>query len=365
MALASRILRKFRGYILPSHLRTFREVIEAGRSQPGDEKKQFVFFDFTNPEIDLDAGRYIFALVRDFEECGFISCYRRNFPFLSNLRYKRYKSILLERPFRVCNSLSGLPTGSVAAVVTDRKRSRITGTKIIRVLYDERLPRNEGEVSMPFPVYPKLYEQLRTLKKIEVERERPWRCFFAGTVTEKYGRDILPTRFGKMSRLGILKTLKSQLSPTEVFEIESGAHLPRDGACVVLAGKSYRVPLEQWFPTLAQADFFLACPGGSMPLCHNLIEAMAVGTIPILEYPEYLDPALRDGVNCLAFSGAENLIPTARRALELKPEQIRRMREAVCAYFRHHLAPGLFARWLMKSPMHEIKILFKTPFVRR
>src|SRR5438105_3291919 len=101
MSLAYRILRSYRGYILPSHRRTFHEVVRAGALQPGDNARKFVYFDFTNPEIDLDAGRYIFALVREFEIAGYTAAYRRRFPFLSNMRYKRYKSLLLERSYRV------------------------------------------------------------------------------------------------------------------------------------------------------------------------------------------------------------------------------------------------------------------------
>src|SRR5205823_2507023 len=53
---------------------------------------------------------------------------------------------------------------------------------------------------------------------------------------------------------------------------------------------------------IGACDFFLAPPGCAMPLSHNLIEAMSLGAIPILNYGDYLDPPLRDGVDCLAFS---------------------------------------------------------------
>jgi hypothetical protein len=135
--------------------------------------------------------------------------------------------------------------------------------------------------------------------------------------------------------------------------------------CFVRAGEAYRVPQERWFATVAKADFFLACPGGSMPICHNLVEAMAAGAVPILEYPEYLDPALRDGVNCLAFSGPEGLLKTMRRALKMKPAEIAPMRRAAFEYYQKHFAPGNFAREAMARPERELKLLFNSPFVRR
>ena len=49
-----------------------------------------------------------------------------------------------------------------------------------------------------------------------------------------------------------------------------------------------RIKAEAALDALAKADFFLACPGVGMPLCHNLIEAIAAGAIPILQYAAYL-----------------------------------------------------------------------------
>jgi hypothetical protein len=366
MTIAYRLLRKYRGYILPSHRRTYREVLGRGGLQRGDEKRAFVFFDFGSSRVDVDAGRYTFALVRDFEEAGFTSCYRDDFPFLSSMRYKRYKSMLLEREFRVCKSPADLPRGSLRLIVSDHKINSIAAAaKTLRVSYDRRLPTAPNEVTMPFRVYPGLYGNLTALGNIDREKERPWRCFFSGTVTARYGRTVLEKRFGKMSRLAILGTLDQRLDKSEIHVLVSDADAVPARPCFVRAGEAYRVPQERWFATLAKADFFLACPGGSMPICHNLVEAMASGAVPILEYPEYLEPPLRDGVNCLLFSGADGLLKTMRRALKMKPAQIEPMRKAAFDYYQKHLAPGIFAREVTSTPQKEITLLFNSPHVRR
>ena len=38
-----------------------------------------------------------------------------------------------------------------------------------------------------------------------------------------------------------------------------------------------------------------------MPMCHNIIESMAVGVIPITNYPEWFDPDLEHMKNCIVF----------------------------------------------------------------
>ena len=364
MTLAYRILRKYRGYILPSHRRTFREIVARGQFQSGDERRRFVFFDFSSSQIDLDAGRYIFALVRDFEEAGFVSVYRANFPFLSSMRYKRYKSMLLEREFRVGESVDEIPSGSLGCVVTDRERTPLTKTKLLRISYEHRLPLNDSEVVMPFRVFPQLYSQLSGLD-VELESGRPWRAFFAGTITARYGKKTLEQKFGKMSRLAVLRALETKLAPDEIHILKSETESVLEKPSFVLASSSFRIPQEKWFATLAKSDFFVACPGGAMPICHNVAEAMAVGTIPILEYPEYLDPPLRHGVNCLAFTGPDELLRIMRRAFQMKPAQIATMRKAARLYFEKYFAPGLFAKAVMEARQPELTLLFNSAQVRR
>jgi hypothetical protein len=364
MTLAYRILRKYRGYILPSHRRTFRETVARGQFQSGDERRQFVFFDFSSSQIDLDAGRYIFALVRDFEEAGYVSVYRANFPFLSSMRYKRYKSMLLEHEFRVCESVEEIPDGTLACVVTDRTRIPPVKAKLLCVSYEHRLPRNESEVVMPFRVFPQLYGQLAGLQP-DLESWRPWRAFFAGTITARYGKKTLEQKFGKMSRLSVLHAIETKLAPDEIHILKSERDAVPQKPSFVLASSSFRIPQEKWFAALARADFFVACPGGAMPICHNIAEAMAVGTIPILEYPEYLDPPLKHGVNCLAFTGPDELLGIMRRAFQMKATQIASMRKAARIYYERYLAPGLFAKSVMDAPQQELTLLFNAAQVRR
>jgi hypothetical protein len=365
MTLAYRILRKYRGYILPSHRRAFREAVARGQFQKGDEKKRFVYFDFSSSQIDIDAGRYTFALVRDFEEAGYASCFGANFAFLSSMRYKRYKALLLEREFRVCDSIKEIPHGTLTCVVTDRARFKADGTKLLRVSYEHRLPQKPTEVVMPFRVYPQLYSQLPSLSKIDLEKPRPWRAFFAGTITSRYGRKILEKNFGKMSRLSILHTLEKDLSAHEIHLLNSFDDELPQRPLFVRASSDFRVPLEEWFATLARADFFLACPGGVMPICHNVVEAMASGAIPILEYPEYLDPPLQDGVNCLAFSGPKELLGAVTRAFQSNSSQIAPMRRAARQYYERHLAPGIFANAVIQSQHPELTLLFNNAHVPR
>jgi hypothetical protein len=74
-----------------------------------------------------------------------------------------------------------------------------------------------------------------------------------------------------------------------------------------------------------------------MPMCHNLVEAMAVGTIPITNYPEWFDPDLRHMENCIVFDDRDDLIDKLHYALNITPDQLEFLRNNVISYYERHL----------------------------
>jgi glycosyltransferase involved in cell wall biosynthesis len=94
-----------------------------------------------------------------------------------------------------------------------------------------------------------------------------------------------------------------------------------------------------------------------MPLCHNLIEAMAAGAIPILQYGDYLPHPLKDGVNCLAFKDTNSLRAITQAVLTLNNDRVCELRANVLAYYKEFLAPGCFARQLFSGPQRERTLL--------
>src|SRR5258706_14394380 len=77
---------RFRSYLIPSHIRTYREIVRTHRFAPGTATGKFICFDFTSVEMDADVGRYAFFLVREFETLGYRVCYLNNFRFLATMK---------------------------------------------------------------------------------------------------------------------------------------------------------------------------------------------------------------------------------------------------------------------------------------
>jgi glycosyltransferase involved in cell wall biosynthesis len=143
-----------------------------------------------------------------------------------------------------------------------------------------------------------------------------------------------------------------EVSEPEIFRPRQSADFldsdqPR--SFVLVETQHCKIPPERWLEALSKGDFFLACPGVGMPLCHNLVEAMAAGAIPILQYAAYLSPELKNGENCLTFDDERSLREVTSRALAMTEVEVLELRRGTKLYYDENLAPGRFAKRLLEE----------------
>jgi hypothetical protein len=121
-----------------------------------------------------------------------------------------------------------------------------------------------------------------------------------------------------------------------------------------------RIDETRWLQTLATSDFFLCPPGFVMPMCHNTVEAMAVGAIPIINYPEWFDPNLEHLKNCIAFDDKSDLLDKLNEVLRMDGEEVARMRQHVIDYHDSYLAQESFVRKIESSEHDKVVVLMIT-----
>lgn len=189
------------------------------------------------------------------------------------------------------------------------------------------------------------------------DRERKMRIFFSGD-TKNYGRNRIQYPAPKLPRLEVINTILERLGDAVTRVADSATlNMLRDAGytnkCVIVDTSQIWVEEREWLGSLARADFFLSPPGIVMPMCHNIIEAMAVGTIPITNYPEWLEPRLSHMENCIVFDDKDDLINKIRSVLEMDSTEIARMRANVVSYYENHLKPSVLARELEARPERE------------
>ncbi|KAA5545926.1 hypothetical protein FYK55_03160 [Roseiconus nitratireducens] len=186
---------------------------------------------------------------------------------------------------------------------------------------------------MPYPMHP-VHVQRATPEHLDQRRQQPKAgIFFAGNQKSRYGRDSMADQFGVLPRLQILEIVRRHF-PDQVTDLQADGN---EESIVLRDSQADPIASEDWLPTLASHRFFLCCPGASQPVCHNLVESMSVGVVPILEYGDRLSPPLTDGVNAIRFHGEQGLIEAIRRIRLMHPEQKRQLSHAAAEYYDRHL----------------------------
>lgn len=353
-------VRKLRPHLVPAYRRAFSKLVARGLRERR-EGERIVCCDFSDPAIDAVGGRYYFSLVRDLIDGGFFPVFTASRATLSTFGTSRMKSLLLKERLGVIGS-----TGELTEpfdLITDRAGAIPAKARhVVRVSYEQRLCRTENELAFPFFVHPQITSKVKLPLVYQVGEARPVRLFFGGNTEEgKYDQDVLRDVYQVLTRREMLDVATAVAQPFYPLESASWLASPETHDFVLCETQHCKIPQERWLVALGKADFFLACPGVGMPLCHNLIESLAAGTIPILQYANYLPEPLEDGVNCLTFTDSDSLRKVMVRILSMAPREIEILRNHVQKYYHEFLAPGRFAKNLFKGNRTLLLNAYRVP----
>jgi hypothetical protein len=203
--------------------------------------------------------------------------------------------------------------------------------------------RTSGAFPLPYFVHPLLGRQLPVARNRRGQARRA-RVLMYGQ-PDLTTDPVLERHFGLAPRSRVFDALMGSDIP--YFAPDDFARLlgwleaaePTGSRCCLIDSRKVWIPLDRWFEVLSCFDFFVATPGFCMPHAHNLIEAMAVGTIPILQYHHHLRPALRPGVDCIAFGDGESAVTAVEAALRMPDAEVATLRQGVLDYFDREVDP--------------------------
>lgn len=348
-----------RRQLVPSLGRYVREVVLSGsRKQRQGDSRIYIC-------VSESMGRYLFLLLK------FLTISEATVTVLSRITlwdfldpYGR-KSLSLEG-VTFCKQPPAHPEDKV--LIYDSLRPALRGLKWRRRIHlslDISSPKPEqgNWFMMPYPMHPLMYTLGQNAQLEQLRNEaKTIRILFAGNVDRKayegFKINYMKARFHKLSRPEIIETVLSSLG-SQVMLVQSEERMQRVlsgeaiDKCVIV--DSLRAPVKpaNWLRFLAKTEFFLCPPGVSMPVCHNVIEAMAVGSIPILNYAEWFHPPLEDGKDCIQFDGSKDLLGKLRLVLGFAPSRIERMRANVIRYYEEHLTPESFSEKITSGESSE------------
>jgi hypothetical protein len=373
--------RRFRPYLLPEFKRAYKKLMLSAKPVP---EGKLVVFDFHSNRIDGPQGRRFFNLFTFFTRAGYFPVFVDHYAFLANPR-NNFKAECFKQPFSVIDSpatvshrqetvivISDLPVRAGGNDrVSETHSNRGTHRFCVSLAVDEQLGPNE--FPWPFPMFPGLYRINQDSILSDLRRqERPWGFFFGGqSASHKYDKNWVKGVYGKVTRSAYLAIARETLAagpglkePENNRELDTLLSSPVQGGVLVYNEKC-KIPLEQWLPVMARSRFFFACPGVRYPMSHNTVEALAVGSVPIIEYPEDFYPALQDGINCLTFTGEAGLKAAIERAASLNEAEWQGLSSNAIEFYEHHLSPVAAVNRLLESQANGANTIKLVPFLKR
>lgn len=364
-----RLWRRYRWYLRPLIYRRYRRWL-ARQNREAPAHQPVAVFDFRDSRIDGPQGRRFYTLFMFFVRTGYYPMLARSYLFLANIG-KKEKRHTLSEDFAILEPGGAPPADYV--LITDRATSRWArgASRIIRIDYRPEYQPGDGTFPMPFPLFPGVYargedQHIHALRR----HPRPWRVFFGGdALLGKYSQPSITRVYRKLPRTDVLERLRQALpascwvDPQNQAEFDALRGASFDGL-VIMNTRNCRVPVQDWLATVASGRFYLACPGYRYPMSHNIIEAMAVGSIPITQYPELFFPTLEHGKNCLVFRGAEDLADVVQQAIDMPEAEADRLAAGAAAYYDQFLSPQATVSGLLAMPGREVRLRL-VPFIQR
>ncbi len=362
-------INRYKAVLYPQRYMDYRRWLTQQRTDiPANQP--LVVFDFRDTRIDGPQGRRFYCLFIFFVRAGFYPVLRENYFFLGNIQDK-YKKLCLQEKFSVLHDHQTLPGNYV--LVTDKWHSRLAAaaTQIVSLNYQTDYSVEDACFPMPFPMFPPIYAFQQDLHLQQFRQQaRRWRIFFGGDANpEKYNKDSISSIYKKLTRAQLLQILQANPSPMyEYRELHSNAEFELTASqqingLVVMNTRQCKVEPVNWLRTMASSDFFLACPGVRYPMSHNLIEAMAVGSIPITQYPEMFFPALEHGKNCLVFNNEAELLAVIQQAATMPDAQRARLSQGAQDYYDTYLTPTACIHGLLQHRPRTISLRL-LPFLK-
>ena len=308
---------------------------------------------YTGKSVWLDIHdnyeRHIYTLSKYFEIEGYRVYLKPNFRFLFSLGDRYAKRILKEDKTHFSFTK---PTNSIAAF-SDRKPGNDQLNFISKDYFSTIFNKDGNVYHIPIGLHPNMYQKGYWNKPVSIS-ERKRFAFFAGDFNEaeyrKLNRKSKFKMLDRVSMMHLVQALPNAHFPKNFTELIDNA---KSGQIDIVNRAVFQVPEEALRQTIAKYYFFIACPGFAMPLSHNVIEAMSVGTIPIIhwKYARMFHIELEDYRNAIIYDD-HTFIDKLNEASKISAEKAQAMCENVLNYYNANLTPKAIVTHLLDKKHH-------------
>lgn len=298
-------------------------------------------------------ARYIYLLVKFFN----IEGYQVYLP----KKYSIYKAIIHENLFIKILLKENLI--NFKALSNTQKIIVLNDNNLSPDYFNFLLQQSSKEHSyhIPMTMFPRMY-QLNLWNLPVYDGKRKKSTFMIGNFDAIEYSQIREADFGVASRIKLYDMLFEQniLTSFDSYqELKKFIESEEDKKCIIIKSETFKINLENIRPLLGKFSFFIAFPGIVMPPCHNLIEALSVGTIPIIQknYAATLQPPLIDNINSIQFENENDIIEKINWSYTLSDSKIDEMKTKAMEYYTHYLTPKSVVESIVSDPKRKFYLL--------
>jgi glycosyltransferase involved in cell wall biosynthesis len=329
---------------------------QAMRTMPKNDKR--ILFTFEDPNMfgkTHNDGREAYSIIKSFSDNGYNVYLQSPIDFKSYYRLREFGRLLYKinnfkfiswTPTDTKNYIYGFDT-----IRPDNLRS--VWKKLVYINVRKANTYQIGNV-IPMPFFPiPFIASSKDGDRFENNRNliRKYKIFFGGNLNPIYYNSPLfrqrcPSYMTRLEALSsVLESDVETLFIKDAKEFNKLISNPDRLNKFVVVQTDFPFPInpKQWPSIVGQSDFFMCFSGTDYPMCHNSVEAMAVGTIPILEYADWFDPKLEHGKNAIVYSGKADMIEKIKMAMGMPEEEIQKLRKGAIEYYEQYLAKGALA----------------------
>jgi hypothetical protein len=325
----------------PFDIRTASRVLAQKSAFTPTQTRRVIALDLYTDQLLFDCGRHLTCIAAHAFKIESELVLRCRRWLLSAIAHKQLGMDFLTLPnVRWVSPESELPAKALTLLDVPRSQADrpLDDQTCATMLIGRDCPR--GLPDMPYPMHPDHILRLSERRKQGLRELPKSGIFFAGNQKSRYGRESMTNDFGVLPRLEILSTLRTTF-PDRIAEQDSGGCRDK----IVLRDRNERpIASADWLTVLGSHRFFLCCPGAAQPVCHNVVEAMSTGAVPILEYDQRLNPALEDGKHAICFRGRRGLIEAIERIDAMGEAGRQAMSHHAAEYYDRYLDGTKFLR---------------------
>jgi hypothetical protein len=302
--------------------------------------------------FSIKLNRKFFQLVYQFLNCGY-DCYL-NISLLQFIKGSNYGlcTIMLNGVYPVKSLKQSVVNYSI--IVSDSKKylESFKTERAKKILVNFYLFKNIKSITQDDFFYPILSHRKYLSCLIETEvlsrafkYKRKIGVIFAGNAdTNYYNLDITKELFKINTRSEMFCYLLNSLPEKILYipkcletfkdDIENGLLINR---VVLLNTKNFSIPQDMYFDILLNSNFYIYMCGFIQPFCHNQIESMMAGCVPITQFASFFVPPFQHEINGLLFNTMDELLEILLTIVSEKyKDRILYMRENILYYFERY-----------------------------